>query len=101
LSKLRKIDKHELTLLGCLLCLQVPNLACILAELLQRQTAGTQISGSLMRMYAHLLRNTCKILLAPCHLSSCALPPQDLRHGQTWTKTDANQPAVQNWLGLS
>ena len=60
LSKLRKIDQHELTLLGCLLCLQV--LACILTELLQRQTAGTQISGSLMRMYAHLLRNTCKIL---------------------------------------
>ncbi len=37
-----------------------------------------------MRMYAHLLRNTCKVLFVLCHLSSCVLPPpQGLHHGQT------------------
>jgi len=37
----------------------------------------------LIHIHAHLLRNTCKILFAPGHLSSCALPPQGLHHGQT------------------
>ncbi len=36
-----------------------------------------------MRIYAHLLRNMCKVLFAPCHLSLGAPPPQGLRHGQT------------------
>lgn len=83
LSKLRKFHKHELSLLGCLLCLQVPKIHMHSYRTAIASNNLHQIPGSLMRMYACLLCNRCKVLFAPCHLSLCALPPQGLHNGQT------------------